>query len=1080
MRPLFRAYPLVGDIRFETCLQKLKKEIRLQLRSYQLSRSNASELHWYQFNPSVKYIPYKLELILNRKSFKGDFGLVTFVFKEKRFILLPSFKNFLFIAEHEEMSEGMIINAAVEKSIKLAKKWFKESEGEIEDEIDTNAKKEFLHSMKFDVRIGKTPFQFEQVRQDWFFAASQGAETFDGAFEIEKVGNDLNEKYPNQLKKAFFREDYVENIYNLLYKKQNVSFALIGKIGSGRHTLIESAISQYLESFKTLDFHKAQKIWRLDPNRVISGMSVVGWWQKRFEAILDFIRSRQGKNGLPDHLLIDNPISLLRIGQSSQNKLTLSDVLKPYIEKRNIQTILIATQEEWKTVQEKDRRFADLFQVFRLSEPNYEIAFRMAIAYRRYLENLEKCEIAIKAINQLFYFHRNYLKKEALPGGVINIMNQLAAKYRGRMISDAEVIDEFEFISGLQPVVFDQAITFEEGAVESALKQQLIGQPKAIEALANGIHTIKAKLNDPSKPLYSFMFIGPTGVGKTQAAKALNNYLLEREDDLIRFDMNEYIDWTATNRLIGDEGNPEGLLTSRVRFRPFSVILLDEIEKAHSSVLDLLLQVLDDGRLTDSLGRTTDFSNTIIIMTSNVGAKQASNQMGFQLNKQDDQAIYRKSIENYFRPEFINRIDKIVVFSPLQLEDIYNIARMQIRDLLKRDGFVRRTTMLNISEEALKWVARRGFDARMGGRALKRQIERDLTSLSADQLLNKLDDNPIILDVVIKNESLFPKISELNFVNPLEDNWLPKLPPPEKGGHFYQKLIHRIESLEAKLENSLGSRRQEEDSVIVFDDQNKPSLNYEYYGIKELINETKEKLVNLKLGYRSHYFRENPASPLRLKGAYTSSIVWKTDNASKGYRNVLKDRLFQQEGIIELRENYFYGSPEFDSLKTEYLESFLTVAFIQLFVEHLVQFNGNNEVQLAVRSCITGRGKEEVQYLSKLYQQLLNTLDLDFDFDKNNHTFSFQENAYSALFRGEQGIHLFYPNQEPPLPIQVSINKKDDNTKGSLSIVRLYDSERTITDIRTNFSNSYDINIAELQLLIFAGFEKRFRKLEKG
>ena len=255
---------------------------------------------------------------------------------------------------------------------------------------------------------------------------------------------------------------------------------------------------------------------------------------------------------------------------------------------------------------------------------------------------------------------------------------------------------------------------------------------------------------------------------------------------MMRFDMNEYIDGGAVHRLIGDEHNPEGHLTGKVRYQPYGIVLFDEIEKAHPRVHDLLLQVLDDGRLTDSLGKTVDFTGTIIIMTSNVGARAASAQVGFDTGQRDDSSVYRKAVENRFRPEFINRIDRIVIFESLQLEHILSIARLQIKELLKRDGFVRRTTILNISSDALEWVARRGYDEKMGGRALKRQIEKDLTTLSAEQLITTHTDNPIIFDILFEDQKLVPKITPLAFCDALGEGWMPELPEISRGKRFLQ------------------------------------------------------------------------------------------------------------------------------------------------------------------------------------------------------------------------------------------------------------------------------------------------------
>ena len=266
----------------------------------------------------------------------------------------------------------------------------------------------------------------------------------------------------------------------------------------------------------------------------------------------------------------------------------------------------------------------------------------------------------------------------------MKILRQLAIKHKFGVVDADEVRTEFQEFSGMHQDIFDENYTFEENEVHDKIAANLVGQKAAVESLTNVIEIVKAKLNNPDKPLSSFMFIGPTGVGKTQAAKVLTEYLMGDVDSMIRFDMNEYIDAGAVQRLTGDYYNPEGQLTGKVRYRPFGVLLLDEIEKAHPKVHDLLLQVLDDGRLTDSLGRTVDFTNMIIIMTSNVGARQASMRLGFKTSERDETAVYRKAVENKFRPEFINRIDKVIVFNPLDKNAIKKIVKLQLETLSER------------------------------------------------------------------------------------------------------------------------------------------------------------------------------------------------------------------------------------------------------------------------------------------------------------------------------------------------------------------------------------------------------------
>ncbi|MFH1468110.1 MAG: AAA family ATPase, partial [Pseudomonadota bacterium] len=273
------------------------------------------------------------------------------------------------------------------------------------------------------------------------------------------------------------------------------------------------------------------------------------------------------------------------------------------------------------------------------------------------------------------------------------------------------------------------------------------GQPDAGAALAAVAHVLRAGVATPGRPVGSLLFLGPTGVGKTEAAKALTEVLFGDPSGLVRFDMNEYVDHGAAARLVGDAWRPDGQLTSRVRHQPFCVLLLDEIEKAHPSVHDLLLQLLDEGRLTDALGRVTDFCRAVVILTSNVGAREAAQRVGFEPDPEAERAAYLAALGEAFRPELINRLDRVVVFQALGPEEIAAIAHLQLARLLTREGFRRRTTLLRVSAQALGWIAARGFDQRMGARALKRSLERTLVGPISAELLAWPLDEAVLLDL---------------------------------------------------------------------------------------------------------------------------------------------------------------------------------------------------------------------------------------------------------------------------------------------------------------------------------------------
>ncbi|MCB0632192.1 MAG: AAA family ATPase [Saprospiraceae bacterium] len=1069
LRPVFIAHPISTNLRYELAVAQYQKELKNFFKGFSVDRKNAQELLWYTFDPEVQMHRFHFEFNLGKEYIKGPFFCVIFEWQNYLFGCLPAFDHFLFVIGDLSLrlSEQ---RARVEDVVRYLLREFQEEDTNFDPINFYAGKRDFVTTIEVGIHINEAHLKFERSKSNWFFSSLQESENFDGAIELERVGQDLNGRYPNELDRAYFQEELVDSLYQLIFRRSNTSIALIGAAGVGKSAIVEEVIWRYLAGhYHAAPGEAMQHVWQVDPNRIISGMSVVGMWQKRFEAIIQHLRYPDGRSQ-PDKMLINNPVTLLRIGKSASNNMTLSDVLKPYLDKRQLQLILLATPEEWKIIQEKDRRFSDLFQVIRMSEPSAETTARIVLRKRRRLELENSAEISIQAIRQLMYIQRNYLQQQALPGSVLNLLQRLATKYRFRTVDAEEVREEFRAYSGLRDYLLDSSQTFTANEIKSLLNQELVGQPSAVQALSDVIHLLKAKLNDPGRPASSFLFIGPTGVGKTQAAKVLCRYLSGDEKQLLRFDMNEYLDEGAVYRLIGDENNPEGQLTGRVRYQPFGVLLLDEIEKAHRSVHDLLLQVLDDGRLTDSLGQTVDFTNTIIIMTSNVGAEAKNRQLGF-VDKDQDDGIYLKAVQQQFRPEFINRINKIVVFDALGLEDILRIARLQIKELLQRDGFVRRTTILNISQDALAWVARRGYDAKMGGRALKRQIEKDLTTLSAEQLISTHTDTPIIFDILLREDQLYPQIIALDFLTPTEEAWLPMMPEQKEGRRFYRQLLNAVGRLENRV-SQMETRQGVSDRGPVISGFSS-AVDWHYYDFKERIAQAKEDLQNKWLTFSEHHFPGLPAIPLRLK---SGSLIPRKD-WSRGVREYYRDRIFQEEGLRQIGEMHRFQQDRFDSLETEFIRHYLNMAFLNLYAEGF--FSGRREnLMIRFESCITGLGRDEIEFLLDLYANFLAHMDVHYELDKKNRSIRVEGYNISQLLSGEQGLQLFYTAHQNPVPIRLSLvdDHKQQAPSSSFQVIRVFDSLQLMTDLRTGFTNAANINPEEFKILVYAGLPRTARK----
>ncbi len=1064
LRPLFVAYPVVVSPRYEEAVAQFQKDVKNAFKGFTLTGGTSQQLLWYQFYPELTYRHYQFDLNLGGYFLKGLFGVAVFRLQGHTFIVLPFVENFMFMAKPDEHGDVDVENQVKAALREILRTFRARDDKDFEPEQYLSAKKEFITDIRVDVHVKPGPFQTEANNSFAFFHRMNNTADFEGDVEIEKIGADLNNRYPGELERAFYQEELVENLRKIIFQGDQTPLALIGPEGVGKHAVIQETVWRYMDERQNENGQRNERIWHLDPLRVISGMSIVGMWEKRFEAILSFVQKPEEHAQRPDKVLFDNCIALLHIGKSASGSLTLSDVLRSYMEKRQLQVIVLATPGEWQIVQEKDRRFSDLFQVIRMKEPGADMAAKIILQQRKKLEQDNNTVISIQAIDQLLNLHRNYLKNKPLPGSVLNLMRQLAVKYRNRRIDAAQVREEFRIFSGMEEHIFDATKTIDSEEIKNNLALALVGQPQAVDVLMDVIQLIKARLADRNKPIASFLFTGPTGVGKTQAAKVLCQYLSGSENRLMRLDMNEYIDAGAVGRLIGNYYQPEGHLTGKVRFQPFGVLLLDEIEKANPAVFDLLLQVLDDGRLTDSLGRTVDFSNTIIIMTSNLGASDLIAQPGFFGSNRNSRAIFLKAVENFFRPEFVNRIDQVVIFSPLELDHILEIARLQIKELLQRDGFVRRTTMLSVSKEALEWVAQRGYDASMGGRALKRQIERDLTTLSAEQLVSTYSDQPIILNISLHDGQLKPEITPLDFAEPLEEAWLPKLPEQKQVRRFYQQLIHELDRLKMRAD----AKNDNKNALI---DREEGQRQWRYYELVSNIQESKETLQHAMLRSGQVSSTHLPGIPLRLKHGYP---ILKKD-WSRAAKESLRDRLFQEEALKEINQAYLYGVPEFDSEQSELLNHCIDVMLLKLSVIGF-QEDRLDQGYLYIESCLDAQGESEVHYLLDGYEALFSLLNLSHETDREAKRIRVEGFAIQWLLEGESGIHLFYLSQQNPLPVRVWFEKEGRKMPPSSRILRIYHGSSTLTDLRTNFSNAINISAQELKLLLYAGLDEAVKR----
>jgi len=449
---------------------------------------------------------------------------------------------------------------------------------------------------------------------------------------------------------------------------------------------------------------------------------------------------------LPSLLYIGNLFELMQVGQSSQSSESIAAFLRPYMMRGDILVIAECTDEQMVAIETHDPKILDAFTRMLVTEPTKE---QGKTILKNIVHSLKADEIVAESVvNRIDALFRRYSSYSAYPGKPVQFLQSLVKKQlrenedRKNPLTESNVVQEFSRETGLPAMILDDALPFDSDQISHWFKQRVMAQDKSVEVVVEMLTTVKARLSRPRKPLASFMFIGPTGVGKTELAKTLAEFLYGNKERIVRFDMSEYNTAFSAQRLVSDSfSQGEGILTSAVREEPFSVILLDEFEKAAPEVYDLFLQVLGEGRLTDGAGRLADFSNAVIIMTSNLGAS-AFGTSGMGFNNTDSEADsdqhFIEAVKQAVRPEFFNRIDRIVPFQALLLDSVRKIALRELKIAGQRDGLTHRKVTIEIEPEFLDQVIRDSHDPRYGARPLKRAIE-SLILLPIAEFLNAHD-----------------------------------------------------------------------------------------------------------------------------------------------------------------------------------------------------------------------------------------------------------------------------------------------------------------------------------------------------
>ena len=531
------------------------------------------------------------------------------------------------------------------------------------------------------------------------------------------------------------RDEEIRRSVQILSRRSKNNPVLIGEPGVGK-TAVAEGIAAYIAGSDAPDSMAGKRLVALDLPALLAGTKYRGDFEERVKAVLKDV-----KKAGDVILFIDEMHTMIGAG-SAEGAIDAANILKPALGRGEVQIIGATTPEEYRRHIEKDAALERRFQPVKIAEPSRSDSLKMLGAVRQSLEKHHGVKISDAALTAAVDLSARYINDRFLPDKAIDLADEAAAHIRvsgGGLVTAEDIAGIVSMWTGIPVANLSADETKRLCNMESILHRRVIGQNEAVTAVSRAIRRGRVGLSDPDRPIGSFLFLGPTGVGKTELCRALAEAVFGESDAMIRLDMSEYMEKHAVSKLIGSPPGyvgyeDGGQLTERVRRKPWSVVLFDEIEKAHPDVFNILLQILDDGRVTDSQGRTVDFKNTIIIMTSNLGSQyllEGINDKG-EIEESARQQVLAQ-LHQQFRPEFLNRLDEIICFKPLtktELNGIIDILTSALRQRLED-----KSLGLEITDSAKQLIIDRGFDPVFGARPLKRYLQSTVETLIARAIL---------------------------------------------------------------------------------------------------------------------------------------------------------------------------------------------------------------------------------------------------------------------------------------------------------------------------------------------------------
>ncbi len=616
---------------------------------------------------------------------------------------------------------------------------------------------------------------------------------------LEKIGYNLTDRAKNgKIDPVIGRENEIDRVIQTLSRKSKSNPLLIGEAGVGKSAVVEG-LAIKISVGKVPEFLKNKVIFSLDLGSLLAGTRYRGDFEERLKSAIEF--AIEDGNVI---FFIDEIHNLVGAGSTQDGNLDAAEILKPLLARGEVLVIGATTLDEYTKYIEKDSALERRFQTIRVEEPSVDACIEILSGLKPVYEAHHKIHITDEAIKSAVILSKRYITDRFLPDKAIDLIDEAASKKRVQTTSIPKLLRELEEqikkLTAERDYLLDQGdinmagkadkkisdlkkqlekekvnvyikrsgnndeITEEDikelittwtkipvtslstkesdklMSLEDELMKRVIGQEDAIITVSKAVRRARANLKDPEKPIGSFIFVGPTGVGKSELTKALAECVFGNKDALIRFDMSEYQDKTSVNKLIGSAPGyvgyeEEGLLTDKIRKKPYSVVLFDEIEKANSDIFDLLLQVLDEGRLTDSKGRVVSFKNSLIILTSNIGfsGEENATSFGFGVSEKTDKDKIEKSLKSRFKPEFINRLDDVIVFNKLTVDNCYDIADIVVNDLIKR--MKNQGSFLTVDNSAMDVIVKEGYSETYGARPIKRAVSRLVEDMLSDAII---------------------------------------------------------------------------------------------------------------------------------------------------------------------------------------------------------------------------------------------------------------------------------------------------------------------------------------------------------